>query len=228
VSRRIIAIYGFSKGGAMRMSTRTEFLVAACAVLVMPTLLHAGDGQDERKGCVPAGCQAKAQADGPCSDKTNINRYVDCGNGTVTDQKTGLTWLKDVACATLGNPGVDWLTAQGNVAALKDGRCGLTDGSQPGDWRLPTMDDWNEAMDGVAEVCTAAPFWLNDAGTGCWGSGPSSFASVASGYYWSSSTFENYPGYVWMAGLDNVDKAYGHLYFKDSRLRAWPVLGGPR
>src|SRR5437773_9255267 len=27
----------------------------------------------------------------PCSD--NSNRYVDCGNGTVTDSVTGLTWL---------------------------------------------------------------------------------------------------------------------------------------
>jgi hypothetical protein len=213
----------------MRISTRTAFLAAAWAVLVMATLLHARDGQDDRKGCVTAGCQPKkAQADRPCSDKTNINRYVDCGNGTVTDQKTGLIWLKDAACAALGNPGVDWLTAQGNVRTLKDGECGLTDGSRPGDWRLPTVDDWNMAMDGVAEVCAAAPFWLNDAGTGCWGSGPSSFANVASGYYWSSSTFENYPGYVWMAGLDNVQHAYGDLYFKDRRLRVWPVRGEQR
>jgi len=206
---------------------RIGFLVAAaCAVLVMPTLVHAGNGKDDGKGCATPGCQAKkAQADGPCSDKTNTNRYVNCGNGTVTVQKTGLIWLKDAACATLGNPGVDWLTAKGNVATLKDGGCGLTDGSQPGDWRLPTFDDWQEAMDGVAGVCTTAPFWLNDAGTGCWGSGPSSIAGVASGYYWSSSTFENYPGYVWIASLDD---GFGHLYFKDSRLRVWPVRGGRR
>ena len=35
-------------------------------------------------------------ADGPCFD--NTNRYVDCGNGTVTDTVTGLIWLKQSDC----------------------------------------------------------------------------------------------------------------------------------
>jgi len=35
---------------------------------------------------------AATKADGPCFD--NVNRYVDCGNGTLTDTVTGLIWLK--------------------------------------------------------------------------------------------------------------------------------------
>ena len=44
------------------------------------------------------------RADGPCFD--NTNRYVDCGNGTVTDTVTGLIWLQDADCLgfTIGPP----------------------------------------------------------------------------------------------------------------------------
>src|SRR5262245_54288763 len=75
-------------------------------------------------------------ADPPCYD--NANRYVDCGNGTVTDTVTGLIWLKDADCF-----GVK-MYAEANQAAaqLADGQCRLTDGSQPGDWRLPTFGEW--------------------------------------------------------------------------------------
>src|SRR5262245_54239770 len=39
--------------------------------------------------------QGKGAA-GPCVDKAK--RYVDCGNGTVTDSVTGLIWLKQSNC----------------------------------------------------------------------------------------------------------------------------------
>ena len=43
--------------------------------------------------------------------------YVDCGNGTVTDRRTGLVWLANADC--LGG-GVDWYTAMEFVAGLAD------------------------------------------------------------------------------------------------------------
>ena len=33
------------------------------------------------------------RVDGPCF--SNTDRYVNCGNGTVTDSLTGLIWLQD-------------------------------------------------------------------------------------------------------------------------------------
>jgi hypothetical protein len=56
------------------------------------------------------------------------HRYADCGNGTVTDSVTGLTWLKDAAC--LGS--AHWAAANQAAAALASGQCGLTDRSSPG------------------------------------------------------------------------------------------------
>ncbi len=37
----------------------------------------------------------------PCFD--DANRYVDCGNGTVTDTVTGLIWLKNANCFSFQN-----------------------------------------------------------------------------------------------------------------------------
>jgi hypothetical protein len=42
------------------------------------------------------GTTTATMPDGACS--MNDRRFVDCGNGTVTDQVTGLIWLKDAAC----------------------------------------------------------------------------------------------------------------------------------
>src|SRR5262249_39699242 len=75
-----------------------------------------------------------------CGDKTK--RYVDCGNGTVTDSETGLVWLKQSNCLS----SADWEGAKKAVAGLKNGDCMLTDGSSPGDWRLPTQKEWEAAM----------------------------------------------------------------------------------
>jgi len=55
-------------------------------------------------------------------------------NGTVTDNLTGLIWLRKAGCA-LGK--MTWPDALSWVATVKDGDCGLTDGSSAGEWRLP-------------------------------------------------------------------------------------------
>ena len=69
----------------------------------------------------PAG--VAVQADPPCFD--NLNRYVDCGNGTVTDTVTGLIWLKEAGC--LGPSA--YAAANDAAAALQHGDCNLTDNS---------------------------------------------------------------------------------------------------
>ena len=82
------------------------------------------------------------------------DRYTDCGNGTVRDNNTGLYWLKDASCAELGRE--DWDTAQAAVAALADGSCGLTDGSQAGDWRQPTIREFCSAWS-LSELIPCPP-----------------------------------------------------------------------
>ncbi|MEQ1757230.1 MAG: DUF1566 domain-containing protein [Vicinamibacterales bacterium] len=168
------------------------------------------------------------RAAGPCWD--DVNRYVDCGNGTVTDTVTGLIWLKQADC--LG--AAAWTAANHAAAGLKAGDCGLADGSSPGDWRLPTKDEWSATIaTAVALGCTSAgaPSMTNDAGTTCYGDGSaSSFAGVGLGgqyryYYWSSSALEPYPPGASYVGLD-----FGYIngFLKVDALHVWPVRSGSR
>lgn len=166
------------------------------------------------------------RAAAPCFD--NTKRYVDCGNGTVTDTVTGLIWLKQSDC--LGS--ARWDAANQAAAGLKDGDCTLTDGSSPGDWRLPTKAEWEATIArAVALGCEfgrlGGPSLTNDAGTACYGMGTgSSFAGVASAEYWSSTA--DGPGAAWGADLlyGSVGRTAG--VNKDWTLRVWPVRGGPR
>jgi len=77
-------------------------------------------------------------------------RYQDNNNGTVTDCRTGLVWLKNADCRDMTgsvnkSAGVlTWQLAKEWVAKLWDnpaGTCGLNDGSGIGDWRLPTRTE---------------------------------------------------------------------------------------
>jgi hypothetical protein len=169
-------------------------------------------------------------ADGPCFD--NTNRYVDCGNGTVTDTETGLIWLKQSDC--LGAK--DWAAANQAAAALKSGDCSstanpLSDGSSAGDWRLPTRDEWIATVaDAKALGCTASagkdPSLTNDAGTGCLSEGPPSFSGVASNFYWSS-TSHGVAIHAWSMTLSS-GFVLADAIKEINALRVWPVRGGAR
>jgi hypothetical protein len=103
---------------------------------------------------------------------------VDCGNGTITDTATGMIWLRDAGCI---GP-LDWAGANRAAARLRSGRCGLRDGSQPGDWRLPSNAEW-VAMTAAAvlhpELRCTNPSLTDDSGSKCFGSGEgSSFRNV--------------------------------------------------
>ena len=79
-------------------------------------------------------------------------RFVDKGDGTVRDNKTGLIWLRNANCAAPG-PG-SWDEAMAAAVALRDkppgqsDACGLSDGSKAGDWRLPTIKEFCSAWSG--------------------------------------------------------------------------------
>ena len=162
--------------------------------------------------------QTRARAAGPCGDKTK--RYADCGNGTVTDTMTGLIWLKQATCLSA----TTWEEAKKAVAALKDGACMLTDGSSPGDWRLPTQMEWEEAMKSALALGCTGPTLTNDAGNACLTAGPSSFTGVEADYYWSSTPMGE-TGRVWFGDLDHGHLLNGNM---TNSLRVWPVRGGQR
>jgi len=120
--------------------------------------------------------------------KTLPERFVDNGDGTITDITTGLVWLKDADC--FGQ--MTWANALTAAAGLADGACGLTDGSLAGDWWLPEDDpvggvlrDWQDLMD----TTYSSPPLSDTYGTGQWSEGDA-FSGVQSAPYWSSTEFD--------------------------------------
>ena len=163
-----------------------------------------------------------AKQDGPvdvCFD--NVGRFVVCGDGAVKDNLTGLFWLENANCFGTLN----WASANIAAAQLADGQCGLTDGSSPGDWRLPTDAEWQVIIDqAAANGCVfPGPFVPNTFGTGCWSEGDP-FAGVEVGNYWSSSTSITNPVNARFANL-NQGRFFGTS--KTGFFYVWPVRAGP-
>jgi serine/threonine protein kinase len=142
-----------------------------------------------------------------------LYRYTDNGNGTVTDNRTGLIWLKKADC--FGTQ--DWETAKQSVAKLADGQCGLNDGSKAGDWRLPTEEELKVMVDDKY----TNPALSNAAGTGQWKEGDP-FQGVMSSYYWSSTSKDTFS--AWGVYISGVGFAHGGIKAHTSYV--WAVRGG--
>jgi len=142
-------------------------------------------------------------------------RFTDNSDGTVTDNLTGLIWLKDADCFTARQ----WSAALAAANTLNDGECGLDDGSAEGDWRLPNVLEMQSLIHfGV----TDHPALPNTAGTGKWTEGDP-FTGVRSAYYWTSTADANTTTLAWFLGLHSGD-TYQDL--KTSNSWVWPVRGG--
>lgn len=199
-------------------------------VLVVPLVLPPA-------GFAEGGLVALRTAGPGCADDTG-DTYVDCGNGTVTDNRTGLVWFANANCYGL----LDWHQAVEIVATLSDlpatsadglplEDCELDDGSSPGDWRLPTADEWERMVaDAVALDCIDAedggPSITNDSGDSCWQEGAgSSFTGVVetTNAYWSSTTRTTdvaFAAHLTSGTVAGVNKAFFVFNY------LWPVRGG--
>lgn len=143
------------------------------------------------------------------------DRFTDNSDGTVTDNLTGLIWLKDANCYGMRT----WYNALSDSHGLASGQCGLTDGSQAGDWRLPNKKELISLIhDGYYN-----PALSNTAGTGQWSQGDP-FTNVHSDGYWSSTTVAQFTDYAWYVGMGNGGVKY--YYGKTSLYYVWPVRGG--
>ncbi len=162
--------------------------------------------------------RTQANPDPPCFQ--NKNRYVDCGNGTVHDTVTNLIWLKDANCFT---EETQWAAANNLAAGLRDGSCDLTDGSSPGDWRLPTKEEWEATVERADTLTCSDPCLVNTPGTACYTEGPQPFTGVESYYYWSSNTYADDPRRAYYLHLE-----FGNVNHnvKINQYYVWPVRGG--
>jgi len=132
-------------------------------------------------------------------------RFNDSGNGTVVDNLTGLTWLKDANCFGTRK----WNDALSDSNGLSSGSCGLTDGSSAGDWRLPQIKELQSLID-FGNIAPALPFGH-------------SFTNVQTFYYWSSTTSGS-TGNAWYVYMYNG--GMGDDFIKLIEHYVWPVRGG--
>jgi len=165
------------------------------------------NGQELEKTRLTGAAQAEAALQQP--------RFQDNGDGTVTDSRTGLVWLKHANCfGTLS-----WDEAMALVDDIGDGlQCPgleLDDGSAPGDWRLPTI---REIMT-LPMIEYFNPALTNSMGTGKWTEGDP-FVGVSSQYYWSSSRMEQ--DSAWYMYLYNGVLGISQT---SQRYSVWPVKG---
>ncbi len=132
-------------------------------------------------------------------------RFTDNSNGTVTDNLTGLIWLKNADCFGVQ----DWQGALNSANVLSDGACSLSDGSLAGDWRLPNAVELGSLVD-LGRNLPAIPQ-------------VHPFGNVKNDFYWLSSTYAvtDYNEYAWI-----MDMKDGYLIMGDkaeSAPYAWPV-----
>jgi hypothetical protein len=135
-------------------------------------------------------------------------RFTDNENGTVTDNLTGLLWLKNANC--FGERA--WASALTYCNTLAAGSCGLTDSSSAGDWRLPNVRELHTLTD-YSSWNPALP-------------NGNPFSSVQSSYYWSSTAQFSNPDGRW--GVDfNIGGLSPLSRIDTSDVYVWCVRGGP-
>jgi hypothetical protein len=164
-------------------------------------------------------------------------KYAAIGDGTVQDCQTGLIWLQNANCTDTSNnitPDIhgqlSWSDAMKWVAGLYgDGSgstvCSLSDGSSAGDWRLPTKTEWMTMIAYAYKTKHySSPALTNDAGTAPWSSGPSSFTSVQT-FYWTSTTYlgNTVSPAAWFVNMYTVGMAWRD---KTDPGFVWPVRVG--
>ena len=128
-----------------------------------------------------------------------VPRFKNNGDGTVSDQNTGLMWARDAntAGALIWQDAVDFCT-------------NFTAGGF-GDWRLPNR--W-ELMS-LADNGSYGPALPTN----------HPFTSVQLSFYWSSTTYANNQTEAWAV---DITDSYARNRSKPSTLFVWPVRGGPQ
>ncbi len=155
-------------------------------------------------------------------------RFTDNTDGTVTDNLTGLIWLKDANCiqtnysgfdndGTAGDGKVTWQHALDFVAGINSGtyqNCGAS----KTDWRLPNRVELTSLINAEYKI----PALSDAAGIAKWTEGDA-FSDVQTNYYWSSSTAADNTDRAWLVNLGNGTVNFG---FKTTTYYIWPVRGG--
>ncbi len=179
-----------------------------CLLLALPFVSLAATIQIPRTGQITCydetGVEVTCANTGQDGDKQTgvawpAPRFIDNNNGTVTDKLTGLVWLKDANCTdTVGGVArgsglLNWPSALTWSNNLANGKCGLSDNSTAGDWRLPNINELRSLID----------YSRHDPAL----TGGHPFSNVQSIWYWSSTSNP-----VYTAGAFNVGMSRGSIH----------------
>jgi hypothetical protein len=206
------------------MKKIASYVLPAVFLMILPVIVFAGeinlpktgqticyDGDGNIIDCTGTGQDGDIQA----GVEWPSPRFTDNGDGTVTDNLTGLMWLKDGDCFGVGR------TWQGALDVVTDFNTSpLTYNCSDymanyDDWRLPNVVELESLVN--AEKSNSAT-WLNTQG----------FDNVQSSNYWSATTVATsaayYGLYAWVVRIINgsVDGPYK---FNDDNC-VWPVRAG--
>jgi hypothetical protein len=142
----------------------------------------------------------------------------------VTDDLTGLVWLKNADCFSDNYGWSTWPEAVTETNTLEDGQCGLNDGSSAGDWRLPTIGELRSLFDpGLS------PPYLPD---GHPFTNVPYDSAVDDGWagYWSGTLSTDHPSFAWSVDLASSVAYYDittRIYSYYWEAFVWPVRDGP-
>ncbi len=132
-------------------------------------------------------------------------RFKNNYDGTITDTLTNLVWLEDA------NPierEVSFEEAIRQASLICDGKFGLRDGSEPGDWRVPNVNQLQSLID-----------LSNKSGLAIT---PNVFKNVDVVNCWTSTSVQAFPQLGWYVALGIGPPVFD---LKINKMRLWPVRG---
>ncbi|MFT5042766.1 MAG: hypothetical protein ACI8TX_003759 [Hyphomicrobiaceae bacterium] len=180
--------------------------------------------ENQPAGGLPATGQAISYGTGSDGDVRagGALSYTDNGDGTITDNNTGLMWEKKDDSGGIHDKDTEhtWSTGTNNM----DGTITTTflstlngGGGFAGhtDWRVPNLKELFSILDlQVSNPSIAPAFHRSATCTGCADVTVESCSCTQSSYYWSSSTGQDFAGNAW------------YVYFGDGFTSAGGKTGG--
>jgi len=191
--------------------------LAACLANTLPAdrVLQTGE-----TGCYdPSGSGAGVSCSGTGQDGDlqtgQVRSYTDNGDGTITDNQTGLTWEKKSDDGTINDQ--DNLYNWSDAFSVFIGGLNVANFVGHNDWRLPNRFELESLVDlGLNDPSVDAAF-----NTSCTGSTVTTGSCTAFDvYYWSSSVVTATPAFAWSVGFNNGGVNFSSIQFDTNHVRA--------